>query len=116
IAAAWVWSATLLLALLLPNLFELLPVLASASFVGAAWNVAMGTYYYRLVPDRLIGRVSSVGSLASFGALPLGSLVAGILLQAGGPVLCLSVLAAAMLLLAAGTTLSPSVRRGPRPL
>ena len=52
---------------------------------GAAWNVAMNTIYYRMVPDRLIGRVSSVGALAAFGALPLGSLAGGVLLQVGGP-------------------------------
>jgi hypothetical protein len=80
---------------------------------GATWNVALNTYYFRLVPDRLIGRVSSVGSLASFGALPLGSLAGGLLVQAGGPVPCCAVLAAGMAVLAAITTLSPSVRHGP---
>jgi predicted MFS family arabinose efflux permease len=112
LVAAWTWAVTTPLVVVLP-LYALLPFLAAAAFVGAAWNVAMNTVYYRLVPDRLIGRVSSVGSLAAFGALPLGSLTGGVLLQLGGPVLCCAVLAAAMLLLAVATTLSPSVRRGP---
>jgi predicted MFS family arabinose efflux permease len=116
IGAAWTWAATVPLVVLLPSLYETLVVLAAASFVGAGWNVAVNTIYYRLIPDRLIARVSAVGSLAAFGALPLGSLTAGVLLQLGGPPLCCAVLAAGMLVLAVAATISPSVRRGPEPV
>jgi hypothetical protein len=61
----------------------------------------------------MIGRVSSVGSLTSFGALPLGSLAGGLLLQAFGPALAGVITGAFMLLVAALTTAAPSVRRGP---
>ncbi len=69
-------------------------------FVGAAWNVVLNTYFYSLVPDRLIGRVAGVGSLLSFGTLPLGSLAAGLLLQTAGPVTSTLALAGLMLLVA----------------
>jgi predicted MFS family arabinose efflux permease len=114
IGAAWVWAVLTALIVVTPNLPALTAVLAPIGFVGATWNVALNTYFLRLVPDRLMGRVSSVGALLAFGALPLGSLLAGLLLQAGGPVACCAVLAAAMLLLAIATTLSRSVREGPR--
>jgi hypothetical protein len=81
--------------------------------MGAVWNIAGGTIYFRLVPDRLIGRVSSVASLTSFGAIPLGALAAGLLVQAFGPANAGFVAGAGMLLLAAITTGVPSIRRGP---
>jgi len=112
VGAVWVWATLMALVLVVPT--PVLPaLLAAEAFAGATWNVALQTYYLRLVPDRLIARVSSVGSLASFGALPLGSLAGGLLLQAGGPVACWAVLAAAMVLLAVIATMSPSVRHGP---
>ena len=112
VGAVWVWAALTPLLVLVPS--PVLPaLLAVESFVGSTWNVALNTYYLRLIPDRLIGRVTSVGSLASFGAVPIGSLTAGLLLQAGGPVVCCTVLAAGMVALAVVTTMSPSVRRGP---
>jgi predicted MFS family arabinose efflux permease len=112
VGAVWIWAALTPLVVVVPT--PVLPaLLAAEAFAGATWNVALNTYYLRLVPDRLVARVSSVGSLASFGALPLGSLAGGLLLQAGGPVVCCSVLAAGMVVLAAIATLSPSVRHGP---
>ncbi len=113
IGTVWVWAALTPFVTVVPGLVSLAVLLAGMAFVGAAWNVALNTYYYRIVPDRLIARVSSVGSLAAFGALPLGSLIAGLLLQLRGPVMTCFVLAAGMLLLALVATLSPSVRRGP---
>jgi predicted MFS family arabinose efflux permease len=112
LGAVWVWAALTPLLVVVPS--TVLPaLLAAESFVGSTWNVALNTYYLRLIPDRLIGRVTSIGSLASFGAVPLGSLAAGLLLQASGPVACSTVLAGGMVLLAVIATLSPSVRLGP---
>jgi hypothetical protein len=81
--------------------------------MGAVWNIAGNTIYLRLVPDHLVGRVSSVGSLTAFGALPLGSLLAGVLIQAYGPAAAGIIAGAGMLVLAALTTAAPSIRRGP---
>jgi predicted MFS family arabinose efflux permease len=115
VGAVWVWAALTPLVLVVP--IPALPaLLAAEAFAGATWNVALQTYYLRLVPDRLVARVSSVGSLASFGALPLGSLAGGLLVQAGGPLVCCAAVAAAMVLLAVIATLSPSVRHGPPPV
>jgi len=95
------------------NPILLMGVLATVAGMGAVWNIAGGTIYYKLVPDRLIGRVSSFGSLTAFGALPLGSLAGGILVQAYGPATTGLITGAAMLLLAASMTAVPTIRRGP---
>jgi predicted MFS family arabinose efflux permease len=109
----WLWVALTPLVGLIGNTVLLIAVLGALSFMGAVWNIAGNTIYFRLVPDRLIGRVSSVASLTSFGALPLGALAAGLLVQAFGPAAAGLVAGAGMLLLAAITTAVPSVRKGP---
>jgi predicted MFS family arabinose efflux permease len=109
----WLWAAVTPLVGLVGNTIVLMAVLASVSFMGAVWNIAGGTIYFRLIPDRLIGRVSSVSSLTAFGALPLGALAAGLLVQAFGPATAGLIAGAGMLLLAVITTAVPSVRRGP---
>ena len=113
IGTVWLWTALTPLVGAVGNaavLAALMGVLASA---GAVWNVATSTIYYRLVPDRLIARVSSVGSLTAFGALPLGALAAGLLVQAFGPATAGFIAGGGMLVMAALTTAAPSVRRGP---
>jgi predicted MFS family arabinose efflux permease len=109
----WLWAALTPLVGLIANTAVLMAVLASLSGVGAVWNIANGTVYFRLIPDRLIGRVSSVGSLTAFGALPLGALAAGLLVQAFGPANAGLLAGAGMLALAAVATAMPSIRKGP---
>ncbi len=109
----WLWAAFTPLVGLIGNAFLLFCVLGSLSFMGAVWNIAGGTIYFKLIPDRLIGRVSSVASMTAFGALPLGALAAGLLVQAFGPATAGLVAGAGMLLLAVITTAVPSVRKGP---
>jgi predicted MFS family arabinose efflux permease len=109
----WLWAAFTPLVGMIGNTVLLMAVLGLLSFMGAVWNIAGNTIYFRLVPDRLIGRVSSVGSLTSFGALPLGALAAGLLVQGLGPASAGLVAGAGMLTLAVITTAVPSVRNGP---
>ncbi|GAC1505262.1 MAG: MFS transporter [Candidatus Dormibacteraceae bacterium] len=111
--AIWLWAALTPLVGLIENTIVLVVVLTALAFVGAVWNIAGNTIYYRLIPDRLIGRVSSVASLMAFGALPLGSLAAGALIQSFGPATAGLLAGAGMLVLAAAITAAPSVRRGP---
>jgi predicted MFS family arabinose efflux permease len=113
IGAVWVWAALVPLIAVLASPYALGAVFAAMAFVGAAWNVVLNTFFYNLVPDALIGRVAGVGSLLSFGTLPLGSLAAGLLLQTAGPVTSTLVLAGLMLMVALAATLSPSVRHAP---
>ncbi len=113
IGTVWLWTALTPLVGVVGNGLVLAALMAVLASVGAVWNVATSTIYYRLVPDRLIARVSSVGSLTSFGALPLGALAAGLLVQAFGPAVAGFIAGGGMLVMAALTTAAPSVRRGP---
>jgi predicted MFS family arabinose efflux permease len=110
----WLWVLLTPLVGLVGNPVLLIAVLGSLAMMGAVWNIATGTVYYRLVPDRLIARVTSVGSLTAFGALPLGALAAGLLVQAYGPATAGLIAGAGMLVMAVLTTAAPSVRRGPQ--
>lgn len=109
----WIWAVVTSVVGLASNPILLMAALGIVAGMGAVWNIASGTIYFMLVPDRLIGRVSSVGALTAFGALPLGSLAAGILVQAFGPATAGLITAGAMLLLAALMTAVPTIRRGP---
>lgn len=113
LVAIWLWPALTPLVALTGGPVVLAILLASLAFMGAAWNIAGSTIFYRMVPDRLIGRVSSVGSLFAFGALPVGSLLGGLLIQALGPQSAGLIVAAGMLMVAVLTTAHPSVRHGP---
>lgn len=115
LTALWIWAVFTSLVGVVANPVLLVALLATLAFMGAVWNVSTGTIFYRLVPDRLIARVSSAGSLTAFGALPLGSLLAGLLVQAFGPATAGVIAGAGMLVVAALTTAAPSVRRGPGP-
>jgi predicted MFS family arabinose efflux permease len=110
----WLWVLLTPLVGVVGNPVLLIAVLGSLAMMGAVWNIATGTVYYRLVPDRLIARVTSVGSLTAFGALPLGALAAGLLVQAYGPATAGLIAGAGMLVIAVLTTAAPSVRRGPQ--
>lgn len=109
----WVWAALLpLLALPTPP-FVLGPIIGVMAFVGPTWNVLVSTYELSLIPDRLLGRVESVILLLAWGAIPLGSLVAGSLLEWLGSTSAILTLAGLMGLVALAATVSPAVRNAP---
>ncbi|MEV0222610.1 MFS transporter [Streptomyces sp. NPDC050704] len=60
--------------------------LASAAFGFATmtWSVLTATVRQTVVPDRLLGRISSVHRFLSWGSLPLGSLLGGLLAASFG--------------------------------
>ncbi len=109
----WIWASFTFFVGFVSSPILLIAVLGILAGMGAVWNIASGTIFYRVIPDRLMGRVSSVGGLTAFGALPLGSLAAGLLVQAFGPATAGLLAGAGMLVLAALVTVAPSVRRGP---
>jgi hypothetical protein len=83
---------------------------AGMAFVGPAWNVVIGAYQLQLTPERLLGRVSSAELVLAYGAIPLGSLASGLLLEAVGTTGAALAIAGSMLLLALAATASPAVR------
>jgi predicted MFS family arabinose efflux permease len=113
IGVNWIWAALLPLFALTSSPVLLGAIGAACAFIGPLWNVVIITYVTVLVPNELLGRVTSAAMTLSWGVMPLASLSAGFLLTAIGPVSSVLVLAAVMLLTAVAATRSPSVRHAP---
>ena len=111
IGANWVWALALPGIGSVDNLVVLGALLGLMAFVGPLWNVAIEVYRLLNTPDELQGRVGSAISFLAWGAMPLGSLLAGYLLEAVGSRTTTIVLSAAMFLVAIGATISPAIRR-----
>jgi MFS family permease len=65
-------------ALLGPNPIAMGLLTALGSTCGSLWNVAVVSNRQRLVPAHLRGRVSSAGTMITWGAQPLGALAGGL--------------------------------------
>lgn len=59
-------------------------VLALSSTVGGAFNVVFGSIRQRIVPNHLLGRVMASFRVISWGSLPIGALLGGIIGQTFG--------------------------------
>jgi MFS family permease len=109
----WFWAAILpLMALSIPPI-ALGPLFGLMTFAGPTWNVVFGTYELTMVPDRLLGRVQSVEMLMSWGAIPLGSLAAGFMLERFSTAQAMLGFTTMMLGIAILGTMSPSLRHPP---
>ncbi|MFF7992719.1 MFS transporter [Kitasatospora xanthocidica] len=113
IGANWAWALLAVGLVLSDDLYLTGALYALMWFVGPIWNVAVATQQLSTTPDHLQGRVSGASGVLSGGALPLGSLAGGLLLQWYGTGTALAALAVWMVLLAGAVTLSKAVRRGP---
>ncbi|MEU4084001.1 MFS transporter [Streptomyces aureus] len=109
----WIWAALLPLFACTSSPPLIGVIGAACAFVGPLWNVVIISYATLLVPDELLGRVSSAAMTLSWGVLPVASLGAGYLLTALGPTGSVLVLAALMLATAVTATAGPAVRRAP---
>ncbi len=115
IGSNWLWALIVPLLAVSRSPLAIGCALAALAFVGPAWNVAVEVYRLGITPDRLQGRVSAAVMLVAFGALPLGSLAGGLLLDNLSARTTVAVSAAAMVLLALAATASRAVRSVPRP-
>ena len=113
IGANWVWAVLLPVVALVPEPLAIGTAGAGMAFVGPAWNVVLGSIEMRLTPAALLGRVQAVQMTDAYGAIPLGSLIGGFMLDRLGPGEAVWTLAGLMLVIAVIATLTPSVRRPP---
>jgi MFS family permease len=67
-----------------PNPVLIGVILAAAGSFGGAFNIVFGSIRQRIVPNHLLGRVMASFRLISWGALPLGALLGGIVGKAFG--------------------------------
>lgn len=93
-----------------PSVYLLLAGILPQSFVIPSTDTALTAYRYRVIPDRVLGRVTSV--IANIGLLmsPVGSLGVGLLLAHLAEREAVGVFAGVALALAVWGTLSPSLR------
>src|SRR5580693_8605137 len=106
----WTWAALLTLIVLVRVPLWLCPIVAVFGFVGPSWNVSVQTYRMQITPNELLGRTSSVAMQIAWGVIPLGSLLAGFLLQALSPAVAITVVAAGMAVTALAATVVAPVR------
>jgi predicted MFS family arabinose efflux permease len=110
IGVNWCWAALLPLFLLTTSAPQIGAIGAATAFIGPLWNVVIVSYSALLVPNDLLGRVTSAAMTLSWGVMPIGSLAAGLLLSQGGPTGAILVLTGVMLGTAVAATASPAVR------
>ncbi|WP_405623583.1 MFS transporter [Streptomyces sp. NBC_00076] len=113
VGANWIWAALLPLFALTSSPLLIGAIGAASAFIGPLWNVVIITYTTVLVPNELLGRVTSAAMTLSWGVMPLASLGAGYLLTAIGPTGSVFVLATVMLVTAVIASVSPAVRHAP---
>jgi predicted MFS family arabinose efflux permease len=113
IGSFWLWAAAALVLPLLHSAVALGIVWGLAGVFGPVFNVTLASYRYALVPDRLLARVGSAALVVAWGAVPLGALTAGFLLERLGAVDTILVLAGIMVAVGIAAALSQSVRNAP---
>lgn len=110
----WTWAAATALLVLMPTPLALGATAGAAAVVGPAFNVVLGSYRYALAPDRLQARSVSSARLVTWGTIPLATLAAGAMLQAGGSTVTMLALGGTMVAIAGIATASRVVRNAPR--
>jgi MFS family permease len=70
--------------IVIPDALAVGIVLALTGAVGGAFNVVFGSIRQRIVPNHLLGRVMASFRIISWGTLPLGALLGGVVGQAFG--------------------------------
>jgi len=108
------WLALTIAAYLVePNVFVLVAGTAPFVFFNPTVNAMIIGYRVAIVPDRLQGRVNSVARSLALLGLPLGPVVAGLLLGSFSARTTVTFLLAGFVVLAVVTTASRSIRTAP---
>lgn len=114
LGALWLWAGGMVALVWLRSPLALGAAVAVTSLPEPAFNVVLTSYRYALAPDRLQARTVGAARLVIWGAIPLGALAAGSLLQVLGARGTLVTYAVFMSALAALATSVRTIRRAPR--
>ena len=114
IGSFWVWALGAFVSAFVRSPYALGAIWAVGGIFGPIFNVAFSTYRYALVPDRLLARVGSAALVVAWGAIPLGQLTAGFLLERIGAVDTILLVAAASGAVGLVASLSRTIRTAPR--
>jgi MFS family permease len=96
-----------------PNVYALLAVIVPFGIAAPITDSIVDGYRIAMTPDRLLGRVEAARTTIAQVALPLGPLVAGLLLEHVSPRATIAFFAACALSLFAWGALSPAIRTAP---
>jgi MFS family permease len=96
-----------------PSIYVLVVGSLPAAFLGPSVAAVVIGYRVAVVPDRLTGRVNSVARTIALCGLPLGPLLAGLLLGSFSARTTIAVFASFLFVLCVFTTLSSSIRNAP---
>lgn len=111
--ARWVMAGFWALYLVAPNPLALGMITAGIFFLNPVSNVVGISYSIPLTPETMRGRIASVFQLIPSAAAPLGLALTGFVLQTVGATATVLIAFAYLSVLAAGITLSASVRHAP---
>jgi transmembrane secretion effector len=106
----WLWAAMTSAMVFVRQPLLLGVLFGVEALAGPPWNVVLGRYAYLSIPERLLGRVQSAESLATWGAIPLGSLAAGYLTQDLGARATFVILGGVFTVVAIAASLSNVIR------
>lgn len=108
------WTGLLAAAyLLVPSVWVLLAALTVQGITLPVTNSVVDSYRISIIPDRLLGRVETVGSQIGLAIAPLGPLAAGILLGETSPRVTVACFLAFSASLVVWGVLSPALRNAP---
>jgi MFS family permease len=115
IGLGWITALLFPLYAIAPNIVILGFISAVISFALVIFDVTQLSYRASIIPDEVFGRVTSSIRLLTVGALSLGAVLTGTLLQTIGPQFTILIFTIYLLLLALLTTTNKDLRSEPHP-
>ncbi|MGH3158582.1 MAG: MFS transporter, partial [Streptosporangiaceae bacterium] len=109
----WLWALLTPLIAIASGPILLGVIFAAMCIAGPVWNVSVAAYQMQITPEHLLGRVNSAIGALAFGALPIGSLLAGLLLNSVGAKHATLALGGLMAVVALLVNLTPAIRNAP---
>jgi predicted MFS family arabinose efflux permease len=113
LAVFWISAALIPLMAISPTISVIGPTLAAMLFLMPTANTILGAYQVAVTPDHLQGRVISSLALIGSVATPVGPVAAGLIIERWGATEALLTIGLVMLIVAAGTTASRTIRHLP---
>jgi predicted MFS family arabinose efflux permease len=113
LAVFWISAALIPLMAISPTISIIGPALAVMLFLMPTANTILGAYQVAVTPDHLQGRVISSLALIGSMASPIGPVAAGLIIERWGATATLLTIGLVMLIVAAGTTMSRTIRYMP---
>jgi MFS family permease len=110
ITTVWIGALVNPLFVVAPNVYVLGALGAIGFLTGPIYNAVQFSYRISLIPDALQGRVNSAVRMVAFGTIPLGSALAGILIQTIGNIPAVLVFSAVGISLAILASVNPHIR------